>query len=692
MAGFSSIKLTSNGMKLLTKALAGANLSFTEIIVGDGYLPEETDETQMTSLVSQVTANVGITGISSYNNGTVNLKARLVSGENSFFLREIGIMAQVDNETPVLYAYANAGDYPDFIPSRTEGSEVIQDINLITIIGQAENVTANVTVTAGVNSAEFSKHKTETVIDHPNGSITAAKLASDVYEIFDTKLEKCIVDGLPEAEKTVEPNEFTAVGRCTISTDTSTATVTTAANAGNKYALANLDFTGFSENADKVAVDFDIKMPQDSRWYVAFADLTKRPGTSSGSDYDKTGNTLYFGTAYKNMLYVNGEYKLGDTAFGVWLQINAVIDLKTKKVTYKFYDETSSTVLLSDTVGFADGDIENVTGMELYSWANECQIQIRNVRLKAYFDARDNVLYHVKTDNGYDTYTYIDNKAKLIAQSVPRIDLTNLINLKSINYNCWRKNRDWGFYGRIEGYIIENGNTRYAWVDGSVENGVMVYSFNSDGKLMRFEVYVDTIIDDGMGLVCGEWEIVKVTADDIDDDAMFSGDYNDLTNRPNIASVSAAGLMSANDKGKLDSIPGNVTTVEMTSYTESTSSGVVTLSIVCDEDIKQDVLKYYHLSDNCGIVSHLNESAGAVYSSCTLNGMELIDGEDEGIYLEGMFKKMTSTHVLHWNGIEWEQVNIDRIYANLEERVALLEERIASLEAAMTSTTEEGEV
>lgn len=160
MANFGAMVLTKQGLQLQAQAQTGGTLTFTSVIAGDGYLNGQ-DPVLLTELISPVsTATLNITDNVIVGDGTTNLKARIQSGSKAFYLREIGVMAKIDDESPVLYAYANAGDYADFIPSIGSNTEVVQDLNLITIIGNTENVTANITLD---------------VI--PDGSVTTSKFA-----------------------------------------------------------------------------------------------------------------------------------------------------------------------------------------------------------------------------------------------------------------------------------------------------------------------------------------------------------------------------------------------------------------------------------------------------------------------------------------------------------------------------------
>lgn len=155
MGRFNEIKLTSKGLRLLSKVQTGETLVLKSVVVGTGYLTENIDVTALTELVSPVTdAQVNIIGNEVTGDGYSQLEARIEGGEKAFYLREIGIIATDPDEGDILYAYTNAGDYADFIPASSD-NVTTQDITLITIIGNAENVTANITLDAEVRREEF---------------------------------------------------------------------------------------------------------------------------------------------------------------------------------------------------------------------------------------------------------------------------------------------------------------------------------------------------------------------------------------------------------------------------------------------------------------------------------------------------------------------------------------------------------
>ena len=127
-----------------------------------------------------------------------------------------------------------------------------------------------------------------------------------IYEDIDEDLIKALrkkkVTELPSTtrEYTFDSStEFTAVERCTLGFVTESTDkflrVTTADNSGNKYALAQLNFTDIGQTADTFVIEMDTRMPS-SRWYISLVDLAKRPGESNKVTYDLTGIAFSCGT------------------------------------------------------------------------------------------------------------------------------------------------------------------------------------------------------------------------------------------------------------------------------------------------------------------------------------------------------------------------------------------------------------
>lgn len=142
MADFPGLKLTNAGRELQAKAQTGQVLQFTRVGLGDGAAPA--DLTTLTSLVNQ-RQPLSIQRQDVPGDGTAVLRVILTNQGlgAGFFMRELGVFAQdPDTGEELLYSYSNCGEFADFLPAAGGATLVEQIFDLITIIGDAENVTA----------------------------------------------------------------------------------------------------------------------------------------------------------------------------------------------------------------------------------------------------------------------------------------------------------------------------------------------------------------------------------------------------------------------------------------------------------------------------------------------------------------------------------------------------------------------
>lgn len=140
---YNNIVLTTSGRKLQNKAQIGVKLEFTRIGVGEGYLPDGSELKDLTGLIDQK-VSLEIADMKIIGDGTTAIQAILQNKKlnKGMYKREIGLFANDPDEGEILYAVANAGDMADFIPAGTSAEVIENIIELITVIGHAENVTA----------------------------------------------------------------------------------------------------------------------------------------------------------------------------------------------------------------------------------------------------------------------------------------------------------------------------------------------------------------------------------------------------------------------------------------------------------------------------------------------------------------------------------------------------------------------
>lgn len=143
MAGYSGMVLTNKGIALQAKAQTGTQLQFTKVKLGSGTLPDGTNMEDLTELITPV-MSLGIQDLAVIGDGTARARV-VVSNQNletGFFVREVGLYAQDPQEGEILYCVTNAGSQADFLPAGGGSVVVEQVLDIITVIGNAQNITA----------------------------------------------------------------------------------------------------------------------------------------------------------------------------------------------------------------------------------------------------------------------------------------------------------------------------------------------------------------------------------------------------------------------------------------------------------------------------------------------------------------------------------------------------------------------
>lgn len=171
---------TDKGLALLSKVMAREiPLKFTRVAVGEGFLPEGTPPWTMTGLSGYV-RDLPICGKS--DGGGIALISCLQSSKGlkkPYEAREYGLFAEDPDDGEILYAYHNAGDKPDYIPS--EGSPIVVDwiLSLATVVKRASSI--------------------EVTLDHSVAFVTYPELEQRLKDIF------------PPATGGVDPAEIAAI-------------------------------------------------------------------------------------------------------------------------------------------------------------------------------------------------------------------------------------------------------------------------------------------------------------------------------------------------------------------------------------------------------------------------------------------------------------------------------------------------
>ncbi|MBQ7154861.1 MAG: hypothetical protein IJR85_04830 [Synergistaceae bacterium] len=142
--------LTNSGRNLLARAILGQELKFTRGCIGDGEIPDSTDEKSLTALIHN-RKMLEITALRTANEiGTAELEFETDNRDMpaGFFVREYGLYA-LDPESghDILYAYCNKRDEAPYIEA-FNGTDIITfTLTFLTVIEQSPNVTAAITNT-----------------------------------------------------------------------------------------------------------------------------------------------------------------------------------------------------------------------------------------------------------------------------------------------------------------------------------------------------------------------------------------------------------------------------------------------------------------------------------------------------------------------------------------------------------------
>ena len=162
MAAFINNDITAAGLLVLAKGVAGQQINYTKIVLGDGYLEEGQTPRSLTGVVSPK-ATVDITICVVNGDGTVTVGGVFTNDQTNdgFYYRELGLYADDPDEDvgEVLYCYGNCGDLAEWIPPTGGATIVEKTFDIVTAIGTATNVTAYIPADAYATKEDYENYK-----------------------------------------------------------------------------------------------------------------------------------------------------------------------------------------------------------------------------------------------------------------------------------------------------------------------------------------------------------------------------------------------------------------------------------------------------------------------------------------------------------------------------------------------------
>mgnify|MGYP003368404192 CR=1 FL=1 len=144
MAKFPSLTFTEKGLQMLVQAQNSHTLTFTCGKLGSGALDANDDISKFTDLKApKMTLPITKKDDSNPEKIVLTFDTSNTSLEQGFVSREFGVFAKLDSGEETLYAYSNAGNDYDFIPSKdTPSDENRLEVSLV--VSSSANVNVNV--------------------------------------------------------------------------------------------------------------------------------------------------------------------------------------------------------------------------------------------------------------------------------------------------------------------------------------------------------------------------------------------------------------------------------------------------------------------------------------------------------------------------------------------------------------------
>lgn len=144
MSGFDINAITDAGSLLIAKVMASkGSITFTRIVMGDGYMPSSQVPEHMTAVVSPK-ATMDITKCEVTGSGAAVVGGRYDNSEQSqdFEWRELGLYAKDPDIGEILYSYGNTGNSAETIPAGGGATAIEKLIDVVTYVGNDVTVTA----------------------------------------------------------------------------------------------------------------------------------------------------------------------------------------------------------------------------------------------------------------------------------------------------------------------------------------------------------------------------------------------------------------------------------------------------------------------------------------------------------------------------------------------------------------------
>ncbi len=185
---YASFVVTNEGQNLIARIIAGLTVTFSKIVIGDGYDYDTENFVTKTSLINEV-KSLNISSMQVTNSDTVTLVAEFGKNDiqDAFWYREIGIyVIDPDDETnEILFAYGNRNDAAEYITPHIQNYAVLKTIKCLVEVGSTSNVNVLIRTSEGATSINF--EAVDWILDETTGlySLDLGTI-SDGIKVFKT--------------------------------------------------------------------------------------------------------------------------------------------------------------------------------------------------------------------------------------------------------------------------------------------------------------------------------------------------------------------------------------------------------------------------------------------------------------------------------------------------------------------------
>ena len=155
---YTSFVVTNAGRDIIARIIAGLNVTFNRIAIGDEYNYDTEEFVTKTELINEV-KSLSIKSMQITSSNVVELIAEFGKSdiEDAFWYREIGIyIIDPDDETKeILFAYGNRNEAAEYITPHIQNYAVLKNIKCLVSVGVSANINILISTSESAEAIDF---------------------------------------------------------------------------------------------------------------------------------------------------------------------------------------------------------------------------------------------------------------------------------------------------------------------------------------------------------------------------------------------------------------------------------------------------------------------------------------------------------------------------------------------------------